>query len=70
MNHKYLFVEIDHGKFKDKKIFKTRLDGIKNLERLLNHTDDEVEEIIYHDERKHLQEFVCDSGSRYLLNRI
>lgn len=70
MTHKYLFVGITAGKSFYRHLFKTRLDGIKKLEKLLNRTNDEVEEIVYHGRKNHKQEFICSSGSRYLINRI
>ena len=67
--HKYLFIAIERGQCAEKRLFKTRNDGIKRLERLLA-SNVVVDEIIYHDARKHLQEFICSDGSRFLIYRV
>ena len=69
MMHKYLFIAIENGQCVEKHFFKTRKDGLKRLERLLR-GNVVVDEIIYHDARKHLQEFICSDGSRFLINRV
>ena len=69
MMHKYLFIAIEKGQFAEKRLFKTRNDGIKRLERLLP-ANVVVDEIVYHDARNHLQEFICSDGSRFLIYRV
>ena len=66
MMHKYLFIAIEKGRCVEKHLFKTRNDGIKRLEKLLC-GNVMVDEIVYHDARKHLQEFICNDGSRFLI---
>lgn len=67
--HKYLFVAIENGRCVIRKILKSRYQGIKKLERLL-HDGVVVDDIVYHDKRKHLQEFICSDGSRFLIYRV
>ena len=67
--HKYLFIAIEKGKCVEQHLFKTRNDGIKKLEKLLG-WNVTVNEIVYHDSRKHLQEFICSDGSRFLIYRV
>ena len=69
MMHKYLFIAIEKGQCVEKHLFKTRNDGIKKLEKLLP-INVVVDEIVYHDARKHLQEFICSDGSRFLIYRV
>lgn len=67
--HKYLFIAIEKGQCVDRHLFNTRNDGIKKLEKLLKNNV-VVDEIVYHDARKHLQEFICSDGSRFLIYRV
>ena len=67
--HKYLFIAIEKGKCIERHFFKTRNDGIKRLEKLLD-GNVVVDEIVYHDTRHHLQEFICSDGSRFLIYRV
>ena len=69
MMHKYLFIAIEKGQCVEKHLFKTRNDGIKKIEKSLS-VNVMVNEIVYHDTRKHLQEFICSDGSRFLLYRV
>jgi hypothetical protein len=67
--HKYLFIAIEKGKCVEKRFLKTRQEGVKRLEKLLE-GNVVVDEIVYHDARKHLQEFICSDGSRFLIYRV
>ena len=67
--HKYLFIAIEKGKCVEQRLLKTRSDGMKRLERSLG-WNVTVNEVIYHDARKHLQEFICSDGSRFLIYRV
>ena len=67
--HKYLFVAIENGQCVIRKILKSRYQGIKKLESLL-HDGVMVDDIVYHDKRQHLQEFICSDGSRFLIYRV
>lgn len=67
--HKYLFIAIEKGKCVERNFVKTRNDGIRKLERRLV-GNVVVDEIVYHDTRKHLQEFICSDGSRFLIYRV
>jgi hypothetical protein len=67
--HKYLFIAIEQGRCVEQRFFKTRNDGVKKLEKLLG-VNVVVNEIVYHDARKHLQEFICSDGSRFLIYRV
>ena len=67
--HKYLFIAIEKGECVEQRFCKTRNDGLKRLEKLLN-WNVTVNEIVYHDSRKHLQEFICSDGSRFLIYRV
>ena len=67
--HKYLFIAMERGKCVERHLFKTRNDGLKRLEKLLP-VNVFVDEIVYHDARKHLQEFICNDGSRFLIYRV
>ena len=67
--HKYLFIAIEKGKCVEQRLFKTRNDGMKRLEKSLR-WNVMVNEVIYHDARKHLQEFICSDGSRFLIYRV
>ena len=69
--HKYLFLEIGDGnKTLDEKILDTREAGIKRIEQALMYGNNEVQEVIYKDKRRHQQEFVCGQGVRFLIYRI
>ena len=67
--HKYLFIAIEKGRCIEQCLVKTRDDGLKKIERLLRFNV-VVDEIVYHDTRKHLQEFICSDGSRFLIYRV
>ena len=67
--HKYLFIAIEKGQCVEKRFFKTRDEGLDRLEKLLR-GNVMVDEIVYHDNRKHLQEFICNDGSRFLIYRV
>lgn len=67
--HKYLFIAIEKGKCVKQHFCKTRNDGLKRLEKSLD-GNVVVDEIVYHDARKHLQEFICSDGSRFLIYRV
>ncbi|HBM70036.1 MAG TPA: hypothetical protein DD377_01295 [Firmicutes bacterium] len=69
--HKYLFLWVDSGhEVEEERVFDTRNDGIRYLEKILEKSDNQVEDIIFKDKRHHEQEFVCGQGVRFLIYRI
>jgi hypothetical protein len=69
MMHKYLFIAIENGQCVARHFFNSRNKGFKKLEKSLR-GNVMVDEIVYHDARKHLQEFICSDGSRFLIYRV
>ena len=74
INHyKYLFVEVDTNHASNivlRKTLSSRELGMKLMEKELIRNECEVLDLIYRDARKHKQEFRCDNGLVFIINRI
>lgn len=69
--HKYLFIELDsNNHVLSRKVLSTREKGMKLMEKELFNLDCEVLDLIYRDKRKHEQEFKCNNGLIFIINRI
>lgn len=70
MARKYELIVINGFEQKSRTEYKSRNLAIKEVENILKNKDNQVEEIIYHDERKHKQELICSNDLRFLINRL
>ena len=70
MARKYELIVINGFDQELREEYKSRNLAIKEVESILKDKDNQVEEIIYHDSRKHKQELICNNDLRFLINRL
>lgn len=69
--YKYLLTQIDNFEQVYTKVFKSRSAAMRKMERILTYSDNQVQDIVYHDKRKHFQEFICTNQAlRFRIDRI